>query len=93
MKPLLSTPRPGELGNRPMAMSLSLEAKPQSPKGIWINVKERLPDDGELVQVMFERSGEIHVACRGHYQSTGAWFDAQTHTPIYEAVTRWKALD
>jgi hypothetical protein len=78
---------------RPIAASFSIDAKPQSAERTWINVKERLPDDGELVQVILEGSREIRVACRGNYQSTSAWFDERTHTPIYETATHWKACD
>jgi Protein of unknown function (DUF551) len=77
----------------PIAASFSTEAKPESVESPWVHVVARLPDDGEPVQVMLERSREIRIACRGHYQSTGAWFDSQTHTPIYETVTHWKARD
>lgn len=71
----------------------SIETKPRSVRRTWINVEERLPDDGELVQVILARSQEIRVACRGHYQRTAAWFDSETRTPIYETVTHWRARD
>ena len=56
----------------------------------WHCVIDELPEDGEPVEVMLERTHEIRIAHRGHYQSTGAWFDAETHTPIYEAIVHWK---
>jgi hypothetical protein len=71
--------------------ALPIEAEPESAEATWINVTERLPGDGELVQVILEGSREIRIAWRGNYQSTGAWFDAQTHHPIYETIVHWKA--
>jgi hypothetical protein len=57
---------------------------------LWINVVERMPKDGELVHVLLEHSRDIRLASRGDYQSTSAWFDAQTHSPIYETIIHWK---
>jgi hypothetical protein len=73
----------------PITAALSVPAGPI--ESIWVEVAQRLPDDGERVQVMLEQSLEIRTAWRGHYQSTGAWFDARTRTPIYETVLRWRA--
>jgi hypothetical protein len=80
-----------ELLISPVAAPLAIAAKPTSVERRWTLVTERLPQDGKLVQVILEGSREIRVACRGHYQSTSAWFDAATHTPIYETIARWKA--
>jgi Protein of unknown function (DUF551) len=57
---------------------------------IWVDVAEELPADGEFVEIRFVGAGATTMACRGHYQSTGAWFDEKTHTPIYDRVTHWK---
>ncbi len=62
----------------------------QQPETDWIHVLDHLPDDGELVEVLLKRTREIRIACRGHYQSTGAWFDSETHTPIYDTVVHWR---
>ncbi len=57
---------------------------------IWVLASERLPEDGVPVQVELANSGEVRLASRGHYQSTGAWFDEETHVPIYESITQWR---
>jgi hypothetical protein len=75
----------------PLAALVAIAAKPTRIERTWTLVTERLPQDGKLVQVILEGSREIRVACRGHYQSTSAWFDAATHTPIYETIAHWKA--
>jgi hypothetical protein len=80
-----------ELMSGPIAALVAIAAKPTSVEPIWTRVTERLPQDGKLVQVILERSREIRVACRGQYESTSAWFDAITHTPIYETIAHWKA--
>jgi hypothetical protein len=67
-------------------------AIPESVEPAWIHVLEQLPEDGEPVDVMLERSRQIRIAWRGHYQSTGAWFDAKTRQPIYETIAHWKAV-
>jgi hypothetical protein len=74
----------------PPIAAMPIDVKPQSLEPTWIDVTDRLPDDGETVHVMLERSRNVRVAWRGHYESTGAWFDAETRGPIYEAITRWK---
>jgi hypothetical protein len=70
--------------------SFSPEPEVATPDA-WIHVLEQLPEDGEPVDVILERSHEIRIAWRGHYQSTGAWFDAKTRQPIYEPIAHWKA--
>ena len=77
----------------PRKAALSVTADPESIDVIWIDVAERLPDDGECVQVMLEHSLEVRNACRGHYQSTSAWFDAESRTPIYDTILRWRVDD
>jgi hypothetical protein len=77
----------------PMENLLSTEGKPEPVESMWVRALERLPDDAELVHVILPASREIRIACRGRYQSTSAWFDAQTHNPIYEMVTHWKPRD
>jgi hypothetical protein len=78
------------------SLATSLSPEPEAPsesiEPAWIHVLEELPEDGEAVQVKLERSDKIRTAWRGHYQSTGAWFDAETHAPIYETIALWKAL-
>jgi len=80
-----------ELLSSPVAAPLAMAAKPTRLEPTWTLVTEQLPQDGKLVQVMLERSCEIRIACRGHYESTSAWFDAITHTPIYETIAHWRA--
>ena len=80
-----------ELLSSPDAASAAFAANPRSLEPAWTLVTEQLPQDGKLVQVMLERSSEIRIACRGHYESTSAWFDASTHTPIYETIAHWRA--
>jgi hypothetical protein len=66
------------------------EPEPEEFGSLWIDVSERLPIDGDRVQVKLTGSNEIRIAFRGHYQSTGAWFDAATRGPIYDTITYWK---
>jgi len=80
-----------ELLISPDPASVAFAAKPTSLEPTWTLVTDQLPQDGKLVEVMLERSSEIRIACRGHYESTGAWFDAITHTPIYETIAHWRA--
>jgi hypothetical protein len=75
----------------PKSTSLPTGAKPESVEHEWVPVLERLPDDGEPVHVMLAQSREIRIAWRGNYQSTGAWFDAETRHPIYETIDNWRA--
>jgi len=79
------------IGNKPAAAPFPIDAKPESTEPGWKRVLERMPDDGVPVQVMMEGSREIRMAWCGHYQRTGAWFDAKTHVPIYEPIAHWKA--
>lgn len=64
--------------------------KPIGEQVDWHCVVDELPEDGEPVEVVLERTHEIRIAHRGHYQSTSAWFDVETHTPIYETIVQWK---
>jgi Protein of unknown function (DUF551) len=74
----------------PIARACSINTESETADSTWIQVSERMPEDREPVHVMLEKSREILTAWRGHYQSTGAWFDARTATPIYEKIVRWK---
>jgi hypothetical protein len=76
----------------PLATRLSIDAKPNAVEAVWISVTDRLPDDGQPVQVLMQHSRAILTAWRGHYQSTGAWFDAETHQPIYETIAHWRSI-
>jgi len=74
-----------------IAALFSTDVQAEIVQPAWIRVTDRLPEDGELVSVILDRTREIRTAWRGHYQSTGAWFDAKTHGPIYEKIMHWKA--
>ena len=86
----------GYVKGRPNMQLLNTDATvvssgaPEQEEVEWHCVIDELPEDGARVEVMLERTHEIRMACRGHYQSTGAWFDSETHTPIYETIVCWK---
>jgi hypothetical protein len=78
------------IARSPIAAACPIDTESKPAASEWKHVIEQMPEDGEPVHVRLEHSQEILTAWRGRYQSTGAWFDARTSTPIYEKIVHWK---